>query len=207
MGCCRLVPKGFCDSAWAVTRPFCANLEAGPSAAPASGRVLSPLCLWPLLILHPAPGLPGEKYKPPLSWSLTLSELLAARSRSSSQEPFMQHACKLAAETCWDQVGPVAIPGLRGDFQRVSTWLTIHWACSPQSPFLPSVGSCLHDLDEGCKRVCSPLCRGQQMMFVVASNVLLWQRWPAAPTAVLGRASPAVEGDNLSLLLSTGEMT
>lgn len=158
MDCCRFVPKGFRDPAWAFTQPFCANLEAGLSAAPASRRVLLLLCLWPPPILHRSPGLPAEKYKPPLSWSLTLSELLATRSRSRSQEPFMQQASELAAETCWDQVGSVSIPGLWGDFQDVSAWLTIPWARSSlQRPFLPSVRFCLRDLCEGCKRVCSPL--------------------------------------------------
>jgi len=51
-----------------------------------------------------------------------------------------------------------------------------------------------------------PLCtRAQNTSFVVASNVLLWQGQPAAPRAALGRALPAVEGGDPSLLLSTGD--
>lgn len=170
----------------------------------------SPLTPVPPALTSPSPKLlPSleRSTKPPLSCRLTPSEVLAPRSRSSSQEPFMQHACESAAETCWDQVEPVAIPELWGDFQDVSTWLTAPWACSSlQSPFLPSVGFCLQDLCEGCKRVCS-LCTGaQQMLVVVAINVLLWPRQPAAPRAALGRASPAVEGGDPSVLPSTGEM-
>lgn len=54
----------------------------------------------------------------------------------------------------------------------------------------------------------APLCtRAQQMLFVVASNMLLWQRRLTAPRAALGKARPAVEEGDLSLLLGTGEMT
>lgn len=94
-----------------------------------------------------------------------------------------------------------------GDFQDVSAWLTTPWAAaSLQSSFLHSVGFCLCDLCKAAKGF-APFCTGAQMMlFVVARNVLLWQRWPTAPRAALGRASPAAEGGDLSLGLGTGEM-
>lgn len=82
----------------------------------------------------------------------------------------------LHEETCWEQVGPVAVPGLQEDFWDVSGWLTAPWACSsPQCPSVPLVGFA---------HVTS--CKGVQQMLFVASSV------PAAPG--LGRVSPAVKG-------------
>lgn len=72
----------------------------------------------------------------------------------------------LHEETCWEQVEPVAIPGLQEHFWDVSGRLTTPWACSsPQCPSLPLAGFAY---------VTS--CRGDQQTLFVASSVFLWQR-------------------------------
>lgn len=110
---------------------------------------------------HSPPGHPGEKHKPPLCQGLAQWELQVAHRKSSSWDSFTLHE-----ETCWEQVEPVAIPGLQEEFWDVSGWLTAPWACSsPQCPSLPLAGFCS----------CNYIQVAQQMLFV-ASSVFLWHR-------------------------------
>lgn len=90
----------------------------------------------------------------------------------------------LHEETCWEQVEPVAIPGLQEHFWDVSGWLTTPWACSsPQCPSLPLAGFAY---------VTS--CRGDQQTLFVASSVCSCGRGTGL---WLGRVSPAVRaGDS-----------
>lgn len=172
MGCARFVPRGFRDSAWAFTLPFCASLGAGPSAAPA------PLAPAPLGPVNPSPG----------SWpswgeaqtssepGCSLLELLAARRRRSSREPSVQHACKPTAETCWERVcGRFwALRGFSGCFYLADPHpglvLLSRDLFSPPSAFT-------YVTPVKAARGFAPCCAGaRQAVFAVGSR-----RWPQRP--------------------------
>lgn len=177
----QICAKRICDSAWAFTQPFCANLEAGPSAAPHRGKFSCSCASDPT---NPSPASLERQTSFELEFNPVRATAMEATVRTF-------HAARLGIR-CKDLLGSGWTCGhswALGDFQDVSAWLTSLWACSSlQSPSFPSVSFCLRNLCEGCKGF-APFCTGvQKMFFVVASNVFLWQRQSTA-RGLLGRAS------------------